>query len=205
MAENEIEKKPKNKPKNKPRGGNSPVIGNNGLNVEAGDNRKFLAVSLEVMNLPDIKVRNCTVEQVNERIAEYFDIYDRHDIKPTVSGLAMALGMDRRTLWAIANDQPVNGQGAMSTLPTPISDSIKKAYKIMETLWENYSQNGKMNPVTSIFLAKNNYGYVDKVEHVVTPNMNSDSDYDAEAIKKRYLTDSATTTIDYEESDSSDS
>ena len=65
MAENEIEKKPKNKPKNKPRGGNSPVIGNNGLNVEAGDNKKFLAVSLEVMNLPDIKVRNCTNQHLS--------------------------------------------------------------------------------------------------------------------------------------------
>lgn len=198
----EKEKKPV---KRKSNGKNSPVIGNNGLMVEEGDNRKFLAVSLEVMNLPDIRVRNCTVEQVDERIAEYFAIYDRHDIKPTVSGLAMALGMDRRTLWAIANDQPVNGQGHPNTLPAPISNSIKKAYKIMETLWENYSQNGKMNPVTSIFLAKNNYGYVDKVEHVVTPNVQSDSDYDAEDIKKRYLTDSTTMVIDSEAIDSSDS
>ena len=198
----EKEKKPV---KRKANGKNSPVIGNNGLMVEEGDNRKFLAVSLEVMNLPDIKVRNCTVEQVDERIAEYFAIYDRHDIKPTVSGLAMALGMDRRTLWAIANDQPISGWGNYSTLPEDITNSIKKAYKIMETLWENYSQNGKMNPVTSIFLAKNNYGYVDKVEHVVTPNVPSDSDYDAEDIKKRYLTDSTTMVIDSEAIDSSDS
>jgi hypothetical protein len=52
--------------------------------------------------------------------------------------------------------------------------------------------NGKINPVSGIFLAKNNFGYQDKVEHVLTPNVNNDSDYSAEDIRKRYLTDSPT-------------
>ena len=62
----------------------------------------------------------------------------------------------------------------------------------MEILWEKYMQNGKINPVSGIFLGKNNFGYVDKQEHVVTPTFNSDSDYSAEDIKKRYLPDSPT-------------
>ena len=62
----------------------------------------------------------------------------------------------------------------------------------MENLWENYMQNGKINPVSGIFLGKNNFGYQDKTEYVVTPNTHSDSDYDADDIRKRYLTDSAT-------------
>ena len=62
----------------------------------------------------------------------------------------------------------------------------------MEILWENYMQNGKINPVSGIFLGKNNFGYQDKTEYVLTPNTQSDSDYNAEDIKKRYLTDSAT-------------
>ena len=53
-------------------------------------------------------------------------------------------------------------------------------------------QNGKINPVSGIFLGKNNFGYQDKQEHVITPNTNSDSDYNAEDIKQRYLTDSPT-------------
>ena len=72
----------------------------------------------------------------------------------------------------------------------------------MEILWENYMQNGKINPVSGIFLGKNNFGYQDKTEYVLTPNTQSDSDYNAEDIKKRYLTDSAT--ID-QLSDSADS
>ena len=31
-------------------------------------------------------------------------------------------------------------------------------------------QNGKINPVSGIFLLKNNFGYQDKQEVVVTPN-----------------------------------
>ena len=53
-------------------------------------------------------------------------------------------------------------------------------------------QNGKINPVSGIFLGKNNFGYQDKTEMVLTPNSRNDSDYDAEDIKKRYLTDSTT-------------
>ena len=35
---------------------------------------------------------------------------------------------------------------------------------------EDYMQNGKINPVSGIFLMKNNMGYQDKQEVVVTPN-----------------------------------
>ena len=181
----------------KPRGGkNSPVIGNNGLQVEPGDNSKYLTVSIALMNLPEIDLHN--VEQVNARLTEYFQIHSDNDMKPTVAGMGLALnGMDRRRLWEIRTDVPDRNQD----LPTATRDSIKKAYKLMETMWENYMQNGKINPVSGIFLGKNNFGYVDKQEHVVTPNTRNDSDYDAEDIKKRYLTDSATIpTIDSDES-----
>jgi hypothetical protein len=72
----------------------------------------------------------------------------------------------------------------------------------MENLWENYMQNGKINPVSGIFLGKNNFGYQDKTEHVITPTINSDTDYSVDDIKQRYLTDSPTmATIDSPDSD----
>ena len=60
----------------------------------------------------------------------------------------------------------------------------------MENLWENYMQNGKINPVSGIFLGKNNFGYQDKTEYVVTPNVQQDN-YDPDSIRQRYLIDSA--------------
>ena len=189
-------KKDENKPV-KPRGGkNSPVIGDNGLQTEPGDNAKYLAVSMELYKLPAIDLKD--PEQVNARLGEYFEIHLKNDLKPTVSGMGMALGLDRRRLWEIKTDN----EKAMN-LPTLVSDSIKKAYVIMENLWENYMQNGKINPVSGIFLGKNNFGYQDKTEYVLTPNSNNSDDYNAEDIKKRYLPDSTTiNSADFSDSDS---
>ena len=177
------------KPKRKSNGKNSPVIGDNGLMVEAGDNTKYLSLGMELFKLPSIDLRE--PEQVNNRLAEFFEIHARYDMKPTVAGMGMALGLDRRRLWEIKTGN-YGTQKSLSELPTSTKDSIKKAYEYMEILWENYMQNGKINPVSGIFLGKNNFGYTDKQEHVITPNTNSDSEYNAEDIKQRYLTDSPT-------------
>lgn len=176
--------------KKKPRGGNNWLKPENQFTGEPGDNTRVLNLSLEIMNLPDIDMRDAT--QVQERLNEYFSLYARQDMKPTVSGIALALnGMSRQTLWAIANDQPLGGRGNYSTLPTAVTDLIKKAYKSLEFLWENNFQNGKLNPVAGIFLGKNNFGYQDKTEYVLTPNQKNDSDYNAEDIRSRYLIDSS--------------
>ena len=195
MAENKPAKK-----KGKPRGGNSPMIGNNGLDLEPGDNAKYLKVGMQLFTLPNIDLHDA--EQVEDRLQEFFRIHYEADLKPTVAGMGMALnGMDRRRLWEIRTDVPDRNKD----LPTSTRDSIKKAYKYMEMLWENYMQNGKINPVSGIFLGKNNFGYQDKQEHVITPNTHSDSDYNADDIRKRYLSDSdtrlleASTTSDSEE------
>ena len=172
------------KTKMKPRGKNigetlAPV-------TEPGDNTKYLAVSLKLYNLPTIDLKE--PEQVKERLTEFFQIHADADLKPTVVGMAMALGWDRRRLWEIKTDVANRNQD----LPTLTRDYIKKAYDFMENLWENYMLNGKINPVSGIFIGKNNFGYQDKQEYVLTPNSHSDSDYSADDIRKRYLTDSAT-------------
>jgi hypothetical protein len=105
--------------------------------------------------------------------------------------MAMALGVDRRQLWAIANDQPTGGNGYKLKLPQETTDLVKKAYEILETSMENYANAGKINPVMAIFMMKNHFGYQDKTEYVLTPNQKQDSDYDAEDIRKRYLTEAS--------------
>ena len=174
--------------KKKPRGGNN-ILTDAALNLEKGDNTKYLALGRELFNLPTIDLKD--PEQVRDRLDEFFAIHERYDMKPTVAGMGMALGLDRRRLWEIKTGV----QNRNQDLPTATGDSIKKAYEYMEILWENYMQNGKINPVSGIFLGKNNFGYQDKTEYVVTPNVNNDSDYDKDEIKKRYLTDSATLEI----------
>ena len=176
------------KKKMKPRGGNN-FLTDAALNVEDGDNTKYLMANVELMNMPDIDIKN--PEEVQQRVNDYFKLYATYDMKPTVAGLAMALGLDRRRLWEIKTGALVGGHTDQH-LPPETVDSIKKAYKLMENLWETYMNSGKINPVSGIFLGKNNFGYQDKTEYVLTPNQKQDSDYDADDIRKRYLTDSTT-------------
>ena len=176
--------------KKKPRGKNigetlAPI-------TEPGDNTKYLALGRDLFNLPTIDLKDPV--QVRDRLDEFFGIHERYDMKPTVAGMGMALGLDRRRLWEIRTGS-YHTSKQLGELPTLTTDSIKKAYEYMEILWENYMQNGKINPVSGIFLGKNNFGYQDKTEYVVTPNVNSDSDYNADDIKKRYLSDSPTLEI----------
>lgn len=167
--------------------------------TEPGDNTLYLTQSLELMNLPTIDMKDPVA--VQKRINEYFGIMAKYDTKPTVAGLGLALnGMDRRRLWEIKTGNPQGGAGNFN-LPQETMDAIKKAYKIMETLWENYMQNGKVNPVAGIFLGKNNFGYQDKTEYVVTPNTRSENDYDADEIRKRYALNDATIVIDPSDSE----
>ena len=177
--------------KKKPRGKNigetlAPI-------TEPGDNTKYLQLGRELFNLPSIDLKD--PQQVQDRLNEFFVIHENYDMKPTVAGMGMALGLDRRRLWEIRTGNISSSNKRLLELPTLTVDSIKKAYEYMEILWENYMQNGKINPVSGIFLGKNNFGYQDKTEYVVTPNVNNDSDYNADDIKKRYLPDSPTLEI----------
>ena len=140
--------------------------------------------SLTLMNLPNIDLND--PEQVQERINFYFQLVTGNGNRPTVAGLGLALnGMDRKRLWEIKTGNFGNVRGVTTQLPQTVMDIIKKAYKTMEELWENYMQTGRINPVSGIFLGKNNFGYQDKQDVVITPN-NPESDYSAKDIADRY-------------------
>ena len=124
--------------------------------LKNGDVSKYIRHSKGLWELEPIDLADD--RQVEERVNWFFDYCAKSDVRPTMAGLAMALGVDSRTLrcWS-SGEQPFSA--------SPI---IKKAAKFLENLWENYMLNGKINPVTGIFLAKNQYGYKDRSESVVS-------------------------------------
>ena len=191
--------KDENKPvKRKSNGRNSPVIGDNGLMVEPGDNAKYIQNAMMLGALPKIDLRD--PEAVENRINEYFRIQFENDLKPTVAGMGLVLGLSRQRLWEIKTGN-YHTSKSLAELPTLSTDAIKKGYEYMELLWENYMQNGKINPVSGIFLGKNNFGYQDKQEMVLTPNSNNEPEYDVEAIKKRLSAGNPTLVIEPNDSD----
>ena len=114
---------------------------------------------------------------VQERCDWYFQHCFNNDVKPTVSGLCNAFKISRTTLfdWKRGTYRADTHQAI-----------ILEAYSLMEELWEHYMQNGKINPVSGIFLGKNNYGYTDKQEVVLTPNQNQITEADVAAIEAKY-------------------
>ena len=144
--------------------------------VDPGDNSRFLIHSMAVMSMPPIEIAD--VKQVEQRIHDYMALCAEHDMKPTVKGLCNALRVTRQALfdWRHGNFRANTHQAV-----------ILRAYDLLEELWENYMQNGKINPVSGIFLGKNNFGYADKQEYVVTPNTGSIPDAaDVATIEAKY-------------------
>ena len=132
------------------------------VELPEGDNNKYTTFALAIMQLPKIDVRN--PEQLQARVIKYFELCAEHDMKPGVAAVGLAIGLDRRRLWEIRS-------GTKNVaIPQECKDIINSVYDSLEVLWEGYMANGKINPVSGIFLAKNNFGYADKQEYVLTPN-----------------------------------
>ena len=142
--------------------------------VEPGDNSRYLAHARTIAKMPLIDLND--PEQVRERCDWYFEHCFNNDMKPTVSGLCNAFKISRNTLlqWRTGTYRKDTHQAI-----------ILEAYALMENLWEDYMQNGKINPVSGIFLGKNNYGYADKQEYVLTPNQQQET-IDVATIEAKY-------------------
>lgn len=125
------------------------------------ENKKYVSHVLESFKLPEID-RN-DPDQVAERIEWYFNHCATDGMKPTVAGVCNALGIDRVTFYQW-------GTGDRRGKNPAYANMVKKAKAMIWELWEQYAADGKVNPVTFIFLMKNHFGYADKQEVVVTPS-----------------------------------
>ena len=121
--------------------------------TEPGDNAKYLRYAMASLNLPPIDISD--PKQVEQRIYQYFSFCIDNDRKPNMIGMANWLGVDKTTLTSWKR-----GEYRTDT-HSPV---IQKAIAILEELWVDYMQNGKMNPASGIFLAKNMFQYRDVID-----------------------------------------
>ena len=122
--------------------------------------------NLELFQLPYIDPYYKPDEGIN-RITEYLEICIKNNMKPTVEGLATAFGVSRKTIWKWVNDIDSD------SLPVNFRDILKRTYQVLNSNFTDLSINGKINPVISIFLMKNNFGYKDQNEVIQTTRTES--------------------------------
>lgn len=128
---------------------------------EPGETSAMLSNILTISKWPPIDTND--PDQISARIDQYHQFCIDNDIKPDLAGVALAIGVTRKTLWCWEN-------GVDSNKPQSIRNLVKKAREINEIMLVEMMQRGKINPIPAIFLLKNNHGYKDQQEVVVTPN-----------------------------------
>lgn len=146
--------------------------------TEEGDNARYLTHMVSLKSQPGIDLNN--PDAVQERIEWYFQKCIDDDMKPGIEALALALHVNRKTLYSWAHD--------MSRRNSPQSNAVKDAYQLISAMMEAYMQNGKINPVAGIFLMANNMGYQQKVTHEVEQPQTSSllEGKSAEELRARY-------------------
>ncbi len=146
-------------------------------NTEEGYNSKALLYLMDLKNTAEINTKD--PDQVRDRIEWYFNKCIEYDMKPGVESLAVALHVDRTTLYRWA-------KGQMNT-QSGITPAVKDAYQVITAMMENYMMNGKINPVAGIFLMSNNMGYQQKVTHgLVQETPDPLEGKSIEELRKRY-------------------
>lgn len=177
--------KPK-RPKMKPRGGNSPVIGDNGLHLQAGDAAKT-AKTLEflmfadpyfgdifseidfsdeetlfhqILALASTPIDLANVETMKRRFVGFVAYCMVNDVKFGNQTVYTAIGIDK--------DDVYNWENGVSRTKAHC-DFIKKVKRFCGAYRELLGATGGLNPVTLVWWQKNYDGLVDQQQIVVKP------------------------------------
>lgn len=117
---------------------------------------------LYLYNLPPIDLDD--LGAVEQRIHDYFDWVISADVKPSFSSLALAIGVDRKTILSWENEETRKGTGYSAT--------IKRAKALITSIVEDNGTEGRVNPVYTMFLLNSSaqgYSNNNRVEIATAP------------------------------------
>lgn len=145
--------------KKKPRGAPPPqtIEQFDSADDKAMYNAKTLTDMIGLFNVPKVQ----STEEAIQRTEDYFMSCAQRGVRPTVEEYALALGIHRQTLW---NWVVGNQRGPVDP------DVVRRAKDFIAAYDARMVTDGKLNPVTYIFRAKNYYDMKDTQDVVVTPN-----------------------------------
>lgn len=154
--------------------------------IQTEEDRQFvstlLSEALTEYNRPRVK----NDEELAARLGEYFDLCARTGQVPTVEEMFLGTGYGHWYMNDIAS-------GRRKGFSPDTALIIKKAKSFLATFDAKLAVSGKMNFLAYCFRAKNYYGMVDKQEHVITPPVQDETQYNEQDILKRYVLDDPNT------------
>lgn len=118
-----------------------------------------------------------SIEQLEKDVAEYFDVCNNTQTVPTITSLALWLRVDKTTIYEHANNSN-----------SPFSPILKNIITYCHSIIQNGTVEGKINPVTYIFISKNDYSMRDDKNITVSPSSDKspiNSSDTMEAIQKQ--------------------
>lgn len=118
-----------------------------------------------------------SIEQFEKDVSDYFEVCNNTQTVPTITSLALWLRVDKTTIYEHANNSN-----------SPFSPTLKNVITYCHSIIQNGTVEGKINPVTYIFISKNDYSMRDDKNITVTPNSDKDpinSSETMEAIQKQ--------------------
>lgn len=124
---------------------NFPTSWHEGLTT--ADKSDMLSVFDGFRRLPP--VRKDDVVEIDKRLDDYFKVCSDNAIIPTVEAMELVLGVSRQSMWKWQQQDCEAGQ------------IVGRAKAVINTLIATATIQGKCNPVYSIWLQKNHYGYSD--------------------------------------------
>lgn len=140
--------------------------------AKAEDVKRIMKNCLRWYELPRIE----TDEDCRQRLYDFFTGCSDSGELPTVEKMCLALGYARNTVWQWE-------QGVQCSLER--MNLIKKAKELIATFEAEMVTEGKINPVTYIFRAKNYFGLKDTQDLVLTPNNPLGDQPDQKALEER--------------------
>lgn len=135
--------------------------------VTPEEQNKMTNLALQTMSLPPVNLADPV--NVEGNIRAYFQLCNDGGTKPLVTGMALALHIPRAALVRVIGGDYT----AVPEITEQSAELIRHYYMVLENLWEQLMMNGSLNPASGIFLAKNNFGYKDIVEKVVSRKNNN--------------------------------
>ena len=117
-----------------------------------------------------------SIEDLQKDMGEFFDLCNKTQTVPTITSLALWLGVNKDTIYEHANNSN-----------SPFSDILKNTITYCHSIMQNGTVEGKINPVTYIFISKNDYFMRDDKNITVsaTQGSNINSQETADALRKQ--------------------